>query len=156
MKQEKSVNEVTVSGVLQDVVLRETSNKNKVANATIVLLEHAKDGSERRQYYRVVLWKGLASRAAALPVKSKVRVTGRLETSIWNDAEGQKKTRVQITASTLDAVSDLGEVPTPEVTAPDAKEKRMTGSEIADAILSRPHSSEVTAANPITDADVPF
>jgi single-strand DNA-binding protein len=165
-KQERSVSTVTLSGTLQDVIVRRTKAGDTVSNGTLILVDSIKDGRERRQFHRVVFWKGLGTRAAELPKGAKVRIGGRLETAAWEDAHsGQKKTRVQIVANSLEAIEHLQEIPagpvkitaeqiagaiTPSYTS-EPESRKLTGKQIATAVL-RP----VTAADPITNEDVPF
>ena len=155
-KNEKSVNAVTLSGQLSEVICRSTATGDPVANATLIVTDgQSKEGKARFQYLRMVAWKGLATKAAELPDKSLVRISGRIETVSWTDkASGQKRYRQQIVLHSLDTISHLGEVPAETPKAD--KSAKMTGAAIADAILSRPASSEITEQNPITDADIPF
>lgn len=147
-----SINSVTLSGIFQKCVLRYTANGDAVANAELLVVE-GKGDQPRKQWLRVVLWRGLATKAAELPKDSKVRITGRLETINWPDKEtGKKNYRVQVVADSLDLVSSLQDVP-----APKPEPSKLSGTETARAILRPgPNSSAITPKYPITDADLPF
>jgi single-strand DNA-binding protein len=153
-QEEKSVNTAILSGTLQAAEIRYTGTGDAVSNATLEVIDTWKEGKPKKQWLRVVLWRGLATKAAELPKDSKVRVCGRMETVSWTDkASGEKKYRTQIVAASLEPIQNLQEIPLP-------KEKpvipsKMTGTEVAAAIL-RPHSSAITPAYPITDEDIPF
>lgn len=174
-QKEKSVNQVTLSGILSEVIVRKTAGGDPVANASLEVIDSWDGERPRRQFLRLVCWRGLATKAAALPKAAKVRITGRLETASWQDKEtGAKKYRVQIVAHSLAEISDLGEVPPAEPSkektanvAPlrnrSARNSRgIGGIETASAILERPETftpgleRPVSASDPITDADVGF
>jgi single-stranded DNA-binding protein len=141
--EEKSINTLTLSGMLQGVIVRNTSKGDAVSNGTLVLVDGFRgNGSAKQQFVRLVAWRGLATKAAELANHSKVRITGRLETESWVDKEtGVRKYRQVIVAHSLAPISDLREVP-PE----NEKEssKRGSGSESARAILAPPLSPEYT------------
>ena len=150
-KLEKSVNAVTLSGTLQECVVRYTPSGDPVANGTLLVIEGKQD-KPKKQWLRIVAWRGLAEKVAELPKSAKVRITGRLETVSWPDKEtGKKHYRVQIVADDLEPIQNLQAIPAPkEKQAP----RKLSGKETAAAILS-PASSTITAQNPITDADLP-
>jgi single stranded DNA-binding protein len=148
-KKETSVNHVSLSGKLQNIILRSTKTGTPVAEATLVIVDGWRDDSrEKYQYLSIVLWQGLATKAETLR-DSLVRVEGKLRTDTWEDA-GQRRSRLKIVASSLDPIQRLQEVPVKP------KAEKLTGAQIADAILSKPGDSAITPAYPITDADIPF
>jgi|GEM_PF-5994542 len=108
MSGEVSVNQLCVSGHLEDVVLRHTQKGDPVCNCTIVLVDGQSNGRPKTQYLKATAWRGLATRLAELPPKAKVRVTGKLQTASWEDKESkQRKYRMQVEIDWLEEVPHL-------------------------------------------------
>jgi single stranded DNA-binding protein len=150
---EKSINSVTLSGTLQECVVRYTPGGDPVCNGTLLVME-GKGDKPKKQWLRIVLWRGLAEKVAELPKDAKVRIAGRLETVSWPDKEtGKKNYRVQVVCDSLEPIQHLQEIPLPKEKPTDPR--NIGGKAVAEAIL-RPHSSAITAASPITDEDIPF
>jgi single-stranded DNA-binding protein len=148
--EEKSVNEVTLSGLLQGVVLRQTGKGDAVANATLVLINGFRtNGAASQQFIRATFWRGLATKAVELPNHSKVRIGGRIETESWIDQSGNKKTRMVIVANSLAAISELQEIPIPipEEAGESSAPPSIGGREFARAMLAPPKQETNSAAS---------
>jgi single-stranded DNA-binding protein len=104
---ETSINTVTLSGILQERILRTTKAGDPVVNATLLIVE-GRDDKPRKQLLRFVAWERLAERVAELPKGTKVRITGRLETVSWPAKDtGKMMSRVQVVADCLERVNSL-------------------------------------------------
>ena len=122
---EKSINRVEVSGLLRNATLRSTQKGTPVCSFSLAVV----DSNQGRTFINAVAWKGQAERVGKWPVDSKVYVTGRLQTSSWDDAKsGTRKYKTEIVCESVD---------------------------LTNSLLTKP-LSEVTPQRPISDEDCPF
>ena len=132
-------NEVHISGVIaKDPVTRTTTTGKTVATVTISTTFKAKT-----EYHRVVCWEELATKIQALLKGEFVKVVGRLQTRSWEDDSKVKRYITEINAFQV-------VVPGKEATQP-----APTGRQIAEAMLSRPATTNIHGVR-ITDHDIPF
>jgi single-strand DNA-binding protein len=100
---EMSVNKVILLGRLgQDPDVRQTSSGLKVANFSVATSEKWKDRNsgerkEKTEWHRVVIFGALADVADRFLKKgSKVYISGKLQTSKWQDQSGQDRYTTEI------------------------------------------------------------
>jgi single-strand DNA-binding protein len=101
-----SVNKVILIGNLgADPEVRQTAGGQAVATLSIATSERFKDrdGQERTEWHRVVVWGKLAELAQRYLQKGrKVFVEGRIQTRSWDDQQtGQKRYSTEIVANEL-------------------------------------------------------
>jgi single-strand DNA-binding protein len=115
-----NLNKVMLIGRLgQDPEIRYTQSGSAVANATIATNDYWTDKQgekqERTEWHSLVLWDRLADLAQSYLKKgSQVYVEGRLQTSNWEDQQGQKRYKTEVVVTTmqfLDTKSSEGEAP---------------------------------------------
>lgn len=140
-----SVNKVILVGRLgRDPETRFTASGQPVCNFTLatdeVYRDRAGERQRRTEWHRIVLWGRLAEIAQQhLKRGTMVYLEGRLQTRQWDDRSGNKRTTVEIVASTLRILSPRGEA------AP------------AEAEPEPPLEMEDPSAGPtITEEDIPF
>lgn len=99
---------VTIIGNLtREPELRFTNTGKAVANFGVAcnrLL--SRPGEERREevsFFDVTAWDSLATNVADLPKGTRVVVTGRLQQRSWETDEGDKRSKVEITAEEVGA-----------------------------------------------------
>lgn len=109
---EKSKNKAVITGLLQNVRPRYTKTGKLVVSFTVQVIE-----GSAKQFISVVGWQGLGERITALPVNSKIYVSGRLQSGSWTDATGNKKYKTEIVADTVEEIASLLSSPSPEVVA---------------------------------------
>ena len=102
-----NLNKVTLIGRLgQDPEIRYTQSGSAVANATIATNDYWTDKQgekqERTEWHSLVFWGKLADRAQSYLKKgSQVYVEGRLQTSNWEDQQGQKHYKTEVVVTTM-------------------------------------------------------
>ena len=115
-----NLNKVMLIGRLgQDPEIRYTQSGSAVANATIATNDYWTDKQgekqERTEWHSLVLWDRLADLAQSYLKKgSQVYVEGRLQTSNWEDQQGQKHYKTEVVVTTmqfLDTKSSEGVAP---------------------------------------------
>jgi len=114
----KSFNKVILVGnVATDVELKTLKSGTKVADFRLAVNEHYKDKEgneqERVAFVAIETWSGLAETCDKyLTVGRAVLVEGRLKMDEWENGEGEKRSRLLVTAETvnfLDRPKDQGE-----------------------------------------------
>ena len=102
-----NLNKVMLIGRLgQDPEIRYTQSGSAVANATIATNDYWTDKQgekqERAEWHSLVLWDRLADLAQSYLKKgSQVYVEGRLQTSNWEDQQGQKHYKTEVVVTTM-------------------------------------------------------
>lgn len=87
-----------VGNLTSEPVLKFTNTGTAVLNFSIAVNE----GADKASFYDVVAWKGLAESASnTLRKGMRVVVVGMLSTSSWETPEGQKRSKVQVTADAI-------------------------------------------------------
>lgn len=150
-----SVNRVIIIGYLgKDPDIKYGPSGDAVCNFSVATSERWKgrDGEwqEKTEWHNIVVWKKQAEWAGEnLSKGSRVYIEGKIQTSSWEDREGEKKYRTQIVAQT---VIDLS-----------GKEKsNERDSDYSDRDTSRRDTrrtkAKARASDPgeITDEDIPF
>lgn len=104
----------------------EAGNGTKVATMRVATTERYKDKSgetkERTEWHNVVLWRGLADIVEKYIKKgSKVYVEGKLQTRIWEDQSGQKRSSVDIVAEKMEMLGGKSEAQPTAPQKPQAK-----------------------------------
>lgn len=109
-----SVNKVILIGNLgRDPELRYTQTGQAVANFSLATTDRfsSKEGDrqERTEWHRIVAWGRTAEICAQYLSKGRsVYVEGRLQTSEWEDKEGQKKRTTEIVAQSVQFLGGRG------------------------------------------------
>jgi single stranded DNA-binding protein len=118
-------NEVHLAGELaKDPVIHYTSSGKAVANLTLVTKRE-----KFSEFHRIVLWEGLAEKAADRKKGDFLRIVGRLQTRSWDDkATGQKKYTTEVVAFQVSIPADDPAPLTPDM-------NRKGGTNVARAIL---------------------
>ena len=102
-----NLNKVTLIGRLgQDPEIRYTQSGNAVASVNIATNDYWTDKQgekqERTEWHSLVFWGKLADRAQSYLKKgSQVYVEGRLQTSNWEDQQGQKHYKTEVVVTTM-------------------------------------------------------
>ena len=106
------VNKVILVGRLgQDPEVRYTPDGTAVANFSLATSTEWKDKNsgekrEKTEWHRIVAWRRLGEICGEYLSKGKqVYIEGRLQTRDWEDKDGNKKSRLLITASEINFVS---------------------------------------------------
>jgi single-strand DNA-binding protein len=101
------VNVVTLIGNLAtDVELREVGEDLQVAS---FLLAINRPGKDEADFVRISTWNKQAELCAQYLAKGrKVGVDGRLRSSSWEDAEGNKRNAVEVVANRVEFLSSRG------------------------------------------------
>ena len=117
-----SINSVTVSGNLtRDPELRQAGN-SYVLQMGLAVNDRVKERDEwvdRPNFFDVVVWGNLAeSLSQKLSKGQKVAVAGKLRWSSWENNEGQKRSKVEIVANSVEFMSQKSDTnsthPTPD------------------------------------------
>lgn len=107
------MNAVTLIGTLAtDVEVREVADAKKVANFLLAVdRTHGRDGED---FVRITAWNRQAEVCAQFLAKGRrVAVDGRLRSSSWQDADGNKRTAIEVVARSVEFLSG----PSPEADA---------------------------------------
>jgi len=109
-----SLNKVQLIGRLgQDPELRITSNGNSVANVSIATTEYYKQ-QEKTEWHRLVFWNKLADLVGKYCRKgSQIYVEGSLQTSEWQDKDGNKRYKTEIIVRNLQFLDSKPEISNP-------------------------------------------
>lgn len=136
------INSVNLSGrLVRDPELRHTKSDMPVANTALAVEKFVKDGDNDVSFVDIVIFGGNAERVASKARKGdSVSVSGRINQSKWETAEGEKRSKLEVVANEV-----VGEF----------QFRKADGSDTPEA------SGEATqaAAAPATDAaddDIPF
>ena len=86
--------------------LRNTANGKPIATLTIAVNEFRKSGGKTQSqatFLTCTVWDKVAQRCAEYLVKGQlVRIKGKLHQSVWIDNNGEKHSRLQITANNVE------------------------------------------------------
>lgn len=100
------MNQVNLIGNLtRDPEITETSGGVKVCRFAIAVNRNYKgsDGERKTDYFNCVAWRGLAETVAKYTKKgNKIRITGSIETRVYEDSQGVKRTGVDIVAQDVE------------------------------------------------------
>ena len=100
------MNQVNLIGNLtRDPEITETSGGDKVCRFAIAVNRNYKgsDGERKTDYFNCVAWRGLAETVAKYTKKgNKIRITGSIETRVYEDSQGVKRTGVDIVAQDVE------------------------------------------------------
>ena len=133
----KTINEVHLAGHLgRDAETRYTPSGKALTKFSVATGGGEKQGGGKwpTDWHNVIAWGELAERASTLKKGAFVELTGRLQTSSWDDKQtGKKCYKTEIVAAQI--------VPAEE--------------EIPQTRQERPKSTAVTSSHPITDNDLP-
>ena len=99
------MNAVTLIGNLAtDVEVRDLGDDKKLANFLLAVDRPAADSDA--DFVRITAWNRQAEVCAEFLSKGRrVAVEGRLRTSSWEDAEGKKRTAVEVVARSVEFLS---------------------------------------------------
>ncbi len=143
MKGEGMINKAILVGRLgADPEVRYTPDGSMVTNFRIATDEQWKDKSgekvQKTEWHRIVTFGKLAEICGKYLVKGKlVFVEGRIQTRVWEDKEGNKRSTTEIIASNMQMLDSKGQ------RGPDAS-------------LEEPPLRHPGADGPLPDDDVPF
>ena len=98
------MNNVTLIGNLAtEVEIREVGSDLKVAN---FLLAVDRPGDDDADFVRITAWNRQAEVCAEFLTKGRrVAVDGRLRSSSWEDAEGKRRTTIEVVAKSVEFLS---------------------------------------------------
>ncbi len=105
---------ILVGNVGRDPEVRTTPSGQQVAKFSIATSENftskAGEKQERTEWHNIVVWGKLADLCKQYVSKGRqIYVEGRLQTSSWNDPQGNKKFRTEIIANTIQFLGRPGE-----------------------------------------------
>jgi single stranded DNA-binding protein len=105
---ETSYNRVELSGMVQNVVMRQTLKGDAVCNFLLQVIDSFKGDKARRQFVTCCAWRGLAKRITEMPKGQRVRLIGRLETVSWEDKKsGARQYKLRIVADEAEPIAHL-------------------------------------------------
>jgi single-strand DNA-binding protein len=95
------VNKVILVGrVASDVECRTTKTGKNLSVFSVAIPRRNPDGSDAADFFDVTTWNKTAEICGRYVKKGeKVYVEGRLTKSVWENGEGEKRSRVQVTAN---------------------------------------------------------
>jgi single-strand DNA-binding protein len=137
----KSINKVILVGsVGKDPEVKYTPSGVPVAKFSLATNENFKDRNEewreRTEWHQIIAWQGLAEIVGEYVKKgSKLYLEGKLQTSTWENKDGDKKYRTEIVARELVLLAGRGN----------------GGAGPQDAAYNHNQSAE-----PVDDSDIPF
>jgi single-strand DNA-binding protein len=102
---EESVNSVTLIGNLAtEVETREVGDDKKVANFLLAVDRPTAD--DEADFVRITAWNRQAEVCAQFLTKGRrVAVDGRLRSSFWEDADGKKRSAIEVVAKSIEFLS---------------------------------------------------
>jgi single-strand DNA-binding protein len=105
---------ILVGNVGRDPEVRTTPSGQQVAKFSLATSENftskAGEKQERTEWHNIVVWGKLADLCKQYVQKGRqIYVEGRLQTSSWNDPQGNKKYRTEIVAQTVQFLGRPGE-----------------------------------------------
>jgi len=108
----------------RDPETRYTANGNPVTSFSVAVNRVYTAGGERREeteWFRVSAWNKLAETCSQYLHKgSRVYVEGRLKTSTWDAADGQKRLSLEVTASDMIILDTKGRTESGDVAPEEA------------------------------------
>jgi single-strand DNA-binding protein len=123
------INSVILLGYLgADPVVGQSGSGVVYAQFSLACKQSWKDGSgnrrQRTDWFRVVAFNGLATTLGRLQTGDQVAVSGRLQSKVYEDRQGVKRTVVEIVATTVEflRLKDRPAAGEPEPAAADAGE----------------------------------
>lgn len=102
-----SLNKVMIIGrVGREVELKTTGTGQKVANFSVAITEKYKDRNgtqqEKTEWVNVVIWGPVADICAKYLTKgSSVYIEGKLQTTSWEDSNGQKRYKTELNGQVM-------------------------------------------------------
>lgn len=99
------MNVVTLIGNLAtDVELRDVGDETKVANFVLAVNRAGSDAGA--DFFRITVWNRQAELCERYLAKGRrVGIEGRLKASSWDDADGKKRTSVEVVAARVEFLS---------------------------------------------------
>ena len=110
---------VLIGNLATDVELKEIDGDRKVA--TFVLAVDRPSAGDQADFFRVSCWNRQAEVCDRFLARGKlVAVDGRLRSRSWEDAEGKRRSAVEVVAAAVDFLSprDAGASPSSEEVTP--------------------------------------
>jgi single-strand DNA-binding protein len=106
---EDAVNVVTLIGNLAtDVELKDVGDAKKVANFTLAVDRRGADAGA--DFFRVTTWNRQAELCARYLQKGRrIALDGRLRSRSWDDADGKRRSAVDVVANSVEFLSGPGE-----------------------------------------------
>jgi len=157
----RGLNRVQIIGNLgRDPELRFTQDGTPVANFSVAVNEswRSRGGGEMRErteWFRVVVWNQLAEIANQyLNRGQQVFIEGRLQTSEWQDRDGNDRTTTELVAREMIMLGRRGEEDDRENAENVSYDERQPVSEQAGD--TRPSGNEGDSGDTITADDLPF
>ncbi len=144
------VNKVILIGNLgKDPELRRTANGTSVASFSLATTERFNDRSgarqERTEWHNIVAWGKLADLANQYLKKGRsAYIEGRISTSSWDDKDGNKRYKTEITANQIQFLGSSSEGRSGEFSPP------------APSAQAAPSNDAVLEPEPVVEDDLPF
>ena len=103
-----SLNKVMIIGNLgRDPEVRMTSSGQKVANFSVAVTEKYKDRREKTEWVNVVFWGRQAEICEQYLRKgSSIYIEGKLQTSSWEDENGQKRYKTELNGHVMQMLGE--------------------------------------------------
>lgn len=116
------MNKVIIVGHLgQDPELRYTASQTAVCNISVATKERGKDGVDRTEWHRVILFNKNAENAQKYLAKGRqILIEGRLQTRQWEDKDGIKR---YVTEIICDRMEFVGSNPNQQSAADDGQKR---------------------------------
>lgn len=104
------MNSVTLSGsVATSVELREVAEERRVASFLLAVERPAAAGG-RADYIRVAAWNRQADLCHRRLAKgARVGIEGRLRSRFWRDADGRRRSSLEVVANAVEVLAGAGE-----------------------------------------------
>ncbi len=144
------VNKVILIGNLgKDPELRRTTNGTSVASFSLATTERYNDRSgarqERTEWHNIVAWGKLADLANQYLKKGRsAYIEGRITTSSWDDKDGNKRYKTEITANQIQFLGSSSEGRSGDFSPP------------ASSGQAAPANDAVLEPEPVVEDDLPF
>lgn len=110
------VNKVILVGrVASDVECRTTKSGRNLSVFSVAIPRRNADGADTADFFDVTTWNKTAEICGRYVKKGeKVYVEGRLTKSVWENGEGEKRSRVQVTANLVNFLGSPAGAPAAE------------------------------------------
>ncbi len=150
-----SLNRVVLIGNLtRDPEVRNIPDGTPVANLGIAVNRNRtnKQGEKEVDFFSIIAWRKLAELCSQYLTKgAPIAVEGRLQSSSWETAEGQKRSKVEVVADNIQFLNRRSESSGDFQNASATKTKQETDSGL-EPVGSKPSDD----AGELPDDDVPF
>jgi single-strand DNA-binding protein len=108
---------ILVGNVGRDPQTKTIPSGKQVSEFSVATSDRMKDGTDKTEWHNIVAWDRLADLASKYITKGKqIYVEGKIQTQQWADKDGNKRSRVEILANSIQLLSAKSEPAAPVVT----------------------------------------